>query len=201
MKLSLLYRCIITDKNGKIVKRTHWRKSRSFVIQFLQHIDVCINNAHDANGATVSIRDVDNVLRNIQAVGTVTLITFFSVFAGDNDDTYGIQVGTGTTAPTNTDYKLTTKIAHGIGAGQLDYGTHSRTASTVVGANVDFIISRAFYNGSGEPITVNEIGVVCNSEDTASNQYMFLLIRDVITAITTANTQTLTVQYTFRTTV
>jgi len=195
MKIGLYYRTIITDKNGKVVKRSRWRKSRSFVIGFLGHV-----NSYFAR-AGVSILNTGNVAKAplipIGASGRETML----VNAGDNDATYGFVVGTGTIAPTNSDYKLQTQIAHGIGAGQLDYGAHSFATAAVVGANVDFIGSRSFYNGSGATITVNEIGVYCYTFCTDSYHNYFCLIRDVITATAVLNTQTLTVQYTLRTTV
>jgi hypothetical protein len=199
MKLTLYYRTIVTDKNGKVVKRSRWRKSRSFVIAYLQHIDSALAHAYGSPLLSVSIKDTGGVIRTIP--GGSDAKTIMACFAPDNDDTYGIVVGTGTTAPTNTDYNLGAKIAHGTGAGQLDYGAHSRTAPTVVGANVDYVISRSFYNGSGASITVNEIGIIVSTYDTGVFQRFFLIVRDVIAPVTVNDTQTLTVQYTWRTTV
>jgi hypothetical protein len=153
------------------------------------------NHAYNVNGVSVNVIDVTNTSRVLIITSTAGYYKF-SVFAPDNTSTYGIVVGTGTTTPTNSDYKLETQIAHGTASGQLDYGAHSRTESKVVGSNVDFVISRTFYNGSGASITVKEIGIYCQSES-----YYFCLVRDVITPIDVANTQTLTVQYTLRTTV
>ena len=198
-KIELLYRLLVHNKDGKLVRKTRWKKSRSFVLQFLQHIDACFNHAFSANGVTVKIRDTSNVLQDIQVTAIWYSHQVMAVFAPDNSDSYGIQVGSGTTPPTNTDYCLETLIVHGVGAGQLDYGAHSRTEAGVVGANVDFIISRTFYNGSGATVTVNEIGVVCTM---AAVSWFFLLIRDVLPAgVDVLNLQTLTVQYTLRTTV
>jgi hypothetical protein len=202
MQLGLYYRCIVTDKNGKIVKRTHWRKSRSFVIQFLQ----LLSALNQATSKTI----VDVTEASQTAKGTLYENTSNFVFraleiaAPDDNADYGIVVGTGTTSPTNTDRKLVTKIAHGTGAGQLDYGAHNFTNPAVVGANVDYVISRSFYNGSGASITVNEIGIYARYYASVAGQYYTFyacIVRDVITPITVANTQTLTVQYTIRTTV
>ena len=198
MKLGLYNRIVIHDKNGKLVKRTHWKISKSFVLQFLQHIDFMSTHSYGNQGVSVPIKDVNAASINLWI--NQGAILYFAVFAGDNDSGYGILVGTGTTAVTNIDYKMETKIAHGVGAGQLDYGAHSRTAAQVVGANVDLIISRTFYNGSGNSITVNEIGIQCQTVGPAGGAYSFLLARDIITPVAVANAQTLTVQYTFRTT-
>ena len=201
MKLGLYYRCIVADKNGKVVKRTHWKKSRSFVLQFLQHIELLSFHAHNAYPAPISMKDIGGVARTVYTSTYPSTALYFAMNAPDNNGSYGLVVGTGTAAPTNADYALATIIGHGTGAGQLDYGAHSRTTTGIVGANVDYIISRTYYNGSGASITVNEIGVYCCSQDSGNNTCCFCIVRDVITAITVANTQTLTVQYTLRTTV
>ena len=202
MKLGLYYRCIVTDKNGKVVKRTHWKKSRSFVLQFLQHIQFMSHTAYAVIRTPIHITDVGDVSQLMRS--DPYLSSVFSIFAPDNIDTYGFVVGTddGTLyALANGNYKLGAEIAHGTGAGQLDYGAHSQTAPAVVGANVDWVVSRTFYNGSGATITVKEIGIYCSTMNQAATQCFFCIVRDIITSISVANTQTLTVQYTFRTTV
>jgi hypothetical protein len=202
MKLSLLYRCIVTDKNGKIVRRTRWRKSRSFVLQFLKFIEHEWTHAYDTNLLSTSLQNISNAAVSLNnGTGASAAIRRFCIFAPVNTSAYGIVVGTGTTPPTNSDYALATIIAHGVGAGQLNYGASSYTGADVVGSNVDFILTRTFYNGSGANITVNEIGIYAESMSTAGVAEAFCVIRDVITAVTVANTQTLTVQYTLRTTV
>jgi len=201
--IRLLYRLIVTDKKGKIIKRTHWRRSQSFVLQYLQFLDIQLSHAYGVGGNVLTVKDTSGANRSMGYSGGGNWIYTWCIWAPDNIATYGIVVGTGTNAPTNSDYALQTQIAHGTGAGQLDYGAHSRTAPAVVGSNVDYIISRSFYNGSGATITVNEIGVYCTSIDPGFvNIYFFCLIRDKLAAgQDVADKQTLTVQYTLRTTV
>jgi len=209
MQINLLYRCIVKDKNGKIIKRSRWKKSKSFVANFLNLLDGITNM--NAGAVHTQVTCVSTANANVPILVTPStdnyanyfrhLESYLAMLALDNDDSYGIQVGTGTTAPTNSDYALATKIAHGVGAGQLDYGGHSRTSAQVVGSNVDYVISRSFYNGSGASITVNEIGIAVACMNNQGTTYYFLIVRDVITATAVANTQTLTVQYTIRTTV
>jgi len=115
----------------------------------------------------------------------------------------GILVGSGTTAESNTDFALATQIAHGTSAGQLQYGSTGFTAPTEAAGNVDWVITRAFTNGSGATVTVREIGCAggeaTNTPTTTTGR---LLVRDVLpSAVPVANGQVLTVQYTWRTTV
>lgn len=200
MQIKLYYRLIIKDKDGNIIRKTRQRKCKSFVIGFLQHIDMMLSALYGNDGPAITIKDTSNTNRTIRSSSFSTYYSMSS-FAPDNNQYYGVVVGTGLTSPTNNNYALETQIAHGTGAGQLDYGAHSRTAAAVVGSNVDYIISRSFYNGSGGTIVINEIGLICYTKDSAGTERLFLLIRDVITPIAVYNTQTVTAQYTLRTTV
>jgi len=79
------------------------------------------------------------------------------------DDSMGILVGTGTTGFTSTDTALATKIAHGTGAGQLEYGvcpdTSTTTEPATVGDKTSMKIARNFINNSGASITIKEVGI------------------------------------------
>jgi len=185
--IKVYHQLTVRDANGKIVKRTRKRLSRSFVLQFLQIIEVCTLES------AVSIKDTGNVSRsvsmhanNLNAAGA----------AGEGDN--GIVVGTGTGAESNTDIALGTIIAHGAGSGQLNYGIQSKTAAAVVGANVDYIMTRTFTNASGASITVQEVGIYAN---TTSTNYKTCILRDLTGAVAVGNGQTLTVDITLRTTV
>jgi len=186
--LDLRLKVQVTDKNGKVVS-TIEKKSESFVLQFLQFIQVQLMQTG------VSIKDNTNTARNVikydanlKGLGLV------------NDDTDGILVGTGTTTPTNTDYVMETLIDHGVGATQLSYGSQSIIAAQEVGANVDFQVVRAFLNSSGGTINVTEAGlqVIGRYSSTYAD---FLIIHDVFGAVAVADGETITVTYTLRTTV
>ena len=110
-----------------------------------------------------------------------------------NDDNYGIQIGTGTTAPAITDYRLTSLIPNGTSAGQMQYGAVT-VMSPVINTtnNTGYItVTRAFTNNSGGSITVSEVGLVA--------LYYYndvLLIHDLLpTPITVPNGSTLSIAY------
>jgi len=195
-KIELRYRAVVRDVDGRVKRDTGLQLSRSFVFQFLQILMGAMGNRDVAGGKDTggAARTIDGSQLN---VGYVEFVK-----APDDNDTYGLVVGTGVTAEDTMDYALATKIAHGVGAGQLDYGAHSFTDPAEVGANVDMVITRTFYNGSGGTITVNEIGAYCRSVYTTDTIGYFCIIRDVLAAgVEVADTETLTVQYTIRTTV
>jgi len=184
--ISLSVRYVLTDKDGKVLRRSRWRRSRSFVIQFLEVLY--------ANLSGVSY----NITRIIGTEDVWSATVPMEAYAAAGSVNEGIVAGTGTTAPTNTDYALQTLIAHGSGSGQLLYGVQSFVAPAVVGANVDLIATRSLTNNSGATITIREVGLYV-SEGTPGG-IARCVIRDLLT-ISVANGVTVTIEYRLRTTV
>lgn len=183
---------VTDDKTGKITSHGI-QKSESFVQQFLQLLFLMMNMTPPVAAAT-DVRDTSNTLRNVVHGGSNwycgALIT---------DATYGIQVGTGNTAPVISNYVMETLIAHGVAGGQLQYSAVTFAAPAADATTSQFTITRNFANGSGGAITVNEIGLVCRAYDVAGSfvtvRY-FLIVRDVIGGgIAVPNGQTLTINY------
>jgi hypothetical protein len=184
---------LIRKKDGKIIEDSGWKPSRSYVLNFLRWLFQVNRAASD-----VSVTDTGGAARTIgyslpywEDIGVV--------MAGAGVDTFGIQVGTGTATPTNTDYALQSKIPNGTGAGQLQYGSQQETDPAITAeGNVDFLLTRDFTNASGGSITVNEIGVVIRVRDSGGTWRYFLILRDLATK-EVLNGETLTVQYKLRT--
>jgi hypothetical protein len=108
-------------------------------------------------------------------------------------DTYGIVVGSGTTAVAVSDYNVATKISHGTGTGQLQYGAVTLIAPTISGNDCYTEVVRGFTNGSGATVTVAEIGLVFRFE---GQTWYWLMCRDVLgEAVDVLDTKTLTVTY------
>jgi len=181
------YQLTVRDANGKIVRRTRRKLSKSFVIAFLKIVEVQMRQITSG----VTDEDTGGTSRTL-GCGTAGLKCEAAIGAS----TYGIVVGTGTGAESNIDNALGTQIAHGTGSGQLSYGAMSYTTTAVVGANVDLIATRTFNNGSGASITVQEVAIYAYGA-----LYIFCIVRDLTGAVAVANGQTLTVDYTLRTTV
>jgi len=98
--------------------------------------------------------------------------------AAATDDTYGIFVGTASTDPTLADYIMSTKVAHGAGAGALMYGSTTVTPIPVTTGGTDYNkihITRFFDNTSGGDITIRETGIA--GLGTTAGDY-FLIARD-----------------------
>ena len=80
------------------------------------------------------------------------------------DDTLGIVVGASDTAFTSTDTALATKIEHGTGATQVEYGVFPDTSVTtepaISGGKTTMKLARNFINNSGSSITIKEVGIM-----------------------------------------
>jgi hypothetical protein len=124
----------------------------------------------------------------VAASGFVGGGTPMGTMAGDNVDTHGIVVGSGTTPVNLNICALSAKISHGTGSGQLDYD-----AVTVEALGLDtsvsppvfrFRIVRGFKNISGGPVSINEVGLLARSlwgyGTTIVNDVIYLIARDVL---------------------
>jgi hypothetical protein len=185
--IGLFYQLTVRDKNGKVVRKTRLRRSRSFCLAFLQVLQVQLLTEDK------DIRDVSNSLETCTPYATNLWAA-----APAGNDTIGIVLGTGTTTPTNTDYVMETKIEHGSAATQLNYAIQTDIDAQEVGANVDYQLIRSMQNLSGTTINVTEAGILAY---IASPAKYGLMVHDVFTAVPVLNTETLTATYTFRTTV
>lgn len=158
---------IVHKRADGSVKYKKTFKARSYVTAYL----VILQEQMDATNA-VSILDTGGVSR---VIGTDS--SNFDITASSGDVTHGIVLGTGTNTPTPADYQLQLPIAHGVGAGQLSYGVTTAGGAGAVGNRSTMLITRGVTNNSGNPITVNEVALVCTA--TSSN-WKILITRDVI---------------------
>jgi len=178
--------CLVEVKDkGKVIYSEQF-ESHSFVAQWLQLLYSMFG------------------LINISILGNSVpfespFITPIELNAGSGNQSYGIQVGSGTTKSIN-DTALDTLIPNGNSAGQLAYGSVSITSPTINTSTNQgsFNVTRSFTNNSGGSITVSEVGVVANVLALNGNRYNILITHDILSSpITLANGQVLTVTYIF----
>jgi hypothetical protein len=180
----------IKDSTGKVIEK-HSKKSESFVRQFLELLWIQAAGIPEVTGFASGIRDIGNTLRT----GIHQSGYNFACNGGAGEVNFGIIVGTDNTAPTINDYVLGTPIAHGVGAGQLQYSAVTFAVPVADATTTQFTITRDFANGSGGPITVQEVALYVKGFDY-NTTYYFMAIRDVIPGgIAVANGQTLTLNY------
>jgi hypothetical protein len=194
-ELGAVLELIVRNKNGEITQR-QTMLSESFVKQFLQALWLSFTYVYGSHRShPKAIKATDGSDEYIQSYSTN-----WRCDAPVNNDTYGILVGTGITAPTVDDYAMETKIAHGVGAGQIQYSAVTFGAPASDGTTSHFTITRDFANGSGASITVTEVGLVVTLYTYAGTARYFLTIRDAVN-ITVPNGETLTVNYRIQATV
>jgi len=174
MILAIEYRVVVRDRDGGVVARVGWRRSRSFVKQFLQILECGIRNA-DVTG----VKDTGGIERTVRSPSTAAA-DFINCMAGVGVDDYGILVGTGTTTPDPTDYALEALIPHGSASGQLDYAGCGYVSTYISDGNIIFEVTRTFTNLSGATIGIREVGLASKTNTTVAYQY-FLLARDLYT--------------------
>jgi len=185
--MELWIEAFVKDKKGKVLKRIK-RKAHSFVGNFIRCLAVQFASGKEA------ITDIGG-----NAVNPYAHQYSLKAGAGSGDDSLGIQAGTGTNAVSINDNALQTKIAHGTGSGQLQYGAVTFGATACDASKCECTITRDFANGSGGDITVNELGLVLQMYDNGNKN--ILAARDVVSGgIAVANGQTLTVNYKIRAT-
>lgn len=192
--LSIAYQLVIADREH-ILRDTGLVPCHSLTKQFAQlmfNVGLWISTAAPAavtttGGSSITTAKTGN-----------NMIMGFRTDAATTTSTYGSQVGTGTAAESINDTALQTQIAHGTSAGLLQYGAVSYGAPSTTATTTTFRVTRVFTNGSGGTVTVQEIGLVCQSDSSSNN---FLLIRDLTGAVAITNGQQLTLNYDFTTTI
>jgi hypothetical protein len=220
------------DKDLRVLERRE-QISRSFVVGFIRLLYVA--HAQIVAAAPYAMPDISNTSRSIDSQsGTGSALRSYkgnmkmgcgpgisqelvwpghvSASSGSpanivrSGHTMGIQVGSGADAVSPTDYALGTKIAHGRGAGELEYGGCELVNLAVAAPNVSFDIRRYFTNLSGGNVTVNEVGIYAAGTQYISsdwgNTWSFCIARDLLGApVVVADTELLRVTYTPTTTV
>lgn len=189
--VQLLLRAVVKDPDGKVISDSGQKPSKSFVIQFLEFFHFLAYGPATGNATTITGAEDDLYY----AVGRPDLI--FNVKAPINDDLYGIVVGIGVAAESNTDYKLSNQLEEGVAVGKITHGAQTVGTAAIVDVNVDLELKRAFTNNTGSVITVKEVGVYtrCTGKNVSH-----CIIRDLL-VVEVPDKCSLTVYYTLRTTV
>lgn len=188
-----------------------WKKSsKSFVLNFIKILYRAMSQDVGDDANMLSVFDITN---NPQIASHYTNLFYCAGVSGKSrqwikswyhqyvyGEYLGIVVGTGSTAVSPGQTKLVTPIAHGTGAGELEYfGMLVMDESDFnVDAGVDeayFEIERIFRNASGGSITIEEIGIntLAIAPGVVSN-LVFCILRDVDT-IEVADGEYLKIKY------
>jgi len=199
----------VRDVNGKVIQRLKQRSHswvRNSYNQMFSQLAVKNGNSSSFGPGYLSVKDTSGTVK--YATGPIGNSnadldgTSYGCRGPAGDDSWGIQVGSGTNPESFEDYMLQTRIANGVGAGQLSYieqDSHRITydPGTRVLANA---MVRYFNNNSGGDIDVNEVGLVMNQPQGGSIVYgKRLQARDELAStVNVPNTGQLKVTYTIQ---
>lgn len=148
MKLEAYITWEIRDKNGQL-KDYSKQKANSIVRSFIDILYATFIETGFVSGGVDTTDNTRSLVSN----------SVMNVAALLNNATYGLVVGTGSTAVAVTQTKLVTKIANGTGSGQLTHGAVALTTPATAGSTRSFTIQRTFTNNSSGSITINEVGI------------------------------------------
>jgi len=219
------------SKGGKLLERRE-RPSRSFLFQFIELLYLA--HAQIQGGAPYSMTDISGAACDVdsQSFGGSTRQSKANLKVGAppgssgmllnngylgggaavnvnqltiEGERIGIVVGTGVGAVIPADIALGTRIAHGDGAGEMEYGGCELIGMTIADPNGQFTIRRYFTNSSGGGITVQEagiyaVGTICAGAALAW-AWPFCIARDLTGGVAVADTELLRATYVVQITV
>ena len=156
----------------------------SWVKQWPDIIGMMFETGASLGGSTSGVLDTGSGERTIEeADGAAQASVGPRANALINDNSFGIQVGTGDTAVAVDDDSLATSIVEGTSSGQLTHQAVTFSAKTAISGGYRFSISRQVDNASGGTITVKEIGLVVEQRISGPGIGDFLVLRDLVTQI------------------
>jgi len=169
-----------------------YQRSHSFLNAFIQAMYGMLN------GSNVTIPDVTNTGQSFwqtDSGSTTPLNIWASVNAGASDSTYGIVIGTGTTANSTSTYALASIISNGTGSGQMQYGAMSVSSLSISGSTISIPLSRTMTNNSGATINVAEAGIYVRQQQGTTN-LTWCWLRDLFSAVqAVANGNSITINW------
>jgi hypothetical protein len=181
---------LIVESDGKEVFRG---ESRSFLQNFCKIFYAMLASpASYSAGAIVSsvtVTDTGGSSKTAYAESYACSSCYYgggvpaAMGAPDNDDSFGIVVGSGSASVSPTDYSLASKISHGAGSGMLDYDAHL-TATSFTSTSSYIELARTFVNRSSDNVVVREVGIMARNywkdDRGVRNDVKFLIARDVL---------------------
>ena len=204
--MQLLYECRVYDEHWKLKKTTGLMNSHCFLLNFFRYLEASYNHINAGTGYGPLCKAIDGTteanytyfdggLANLQ-VGYRSSICSMS-----EDDTFGLVVGLGTTAPTPGDYVMENQLTHGVSTNTLFHYNTSESGAVSSETSCYLTCQRIFGNVSGGTINVREMGLQYKGwyGNGQYDDWRVLVLRDVID-VSVADSDFLTCMYMFKTT-
>jgi len=170
--MKLLAELIVETKDKKIAQ-----EANSLLIQFFQLLE-----RHLRRGSAVGVKQIDGNVHN----GYSSDYTF-AVNANSGDNTYGILVGSGSTAvDICNDYALENKL-------DLDYSAVTVESTTCGNGVIEVAVKRNITNNTGADVSINEVALYCLG--TGDTRIHCIDRTILVETVTLQNEQTMKVTY------
>ena len=153
----------------------------SWLKQWAEILSTMFEAASATGGSTAGVLDTGGTGRTVETLAANNAVEGPRANSAAPDETFGIQLGTGSTAVDRDDNALVTLIADGSAATQLDYLATTFSARVAISGGYRFTISRQVNNNSGGTITVEEIGLALLHRISGPSTALFLCLRDLVT--------------------
>ena len=170
-QIRIYYQVIITDRHGRVVRRTRLRRSRSLLRQWIELLRVRFTQENQPG-----VKDIAGATVTIIHASTVGML----INGGTGDANRGPVVGSGSLPVDIADFVLGAVIPNGTGAGQLAYAATTFSGIVVDATSAQFTVSRIFNNQSGGPVAISEVGIHAQNNTSGQIQHFFLIVRDLV---------------------
>ena len=200
MIFELRKRLTLRNKKGEITYDSGDQPSNSFTSQFLGNLQSIAGNVAVPRPEVKSTTGANFTMTDDTHWNTVDYP--FSIDNDVDNDDWGLLIGDDDSTPeANSNFRLDSVIASGILAGQVNYGVTGWDAGvTTDGDEAYWSFNRTMTNNSPGVVEVKEIGAYIRVDNTPL--LYCCIMRDIITpSISIPVGQTLTVQYTIKTSV
>jgi len=196
----------VRDRNGEVIQSLRQR-SHSWVRNAYNHMFSQLAGKNGSNSSfgpgLLSIKDTAGTTRYAsRPIGQSAWDidgTGYGYRGPAGEDAWGIQVGSGANPESFEDYQLQSKIANGVGPGQLSYIEQDphRIAYDPGTKVLSNTMVRYFNNNSGSAVDVNEVALVLNQPQGTQVYGKWMQARDKLTStVTVPDTGQLKVTYT-----
>ena len=196
----------VFDKDGQPIW-SHRQRSHSWVRNAYNSIftQLAGKNADDATFGAGKLSGKNTAGAMVTGEGVLGIAenadgTAYGYRSSAGDDTFGILVGSGTNAESLEDFALQTKIANGVGAGQLSYVASDNHVITWTEATKTFKneLVRYFNNNSGGGVGINEVALVMKARRPVDGALIMMSRDKLSSTLTIPNTGQLKVTYTIQ---
>ncbi len=187
----LSWRYTVKDSRGRRLRRTHWRRSHSFLLAYLHHVRGIMTSVDapgvvDRNGASLTIDVAGSVI-------------FADVDAPASGTSQGISVGTGATPVAIDDFAHDAQIADGGGAGELNYAAMTVAAHEQGVGFSQVRMYRDFSNTNPAAVTVREVALQAVTGTSGGGSSQYFLVRDLVSPVQVVNNgETLLIEAAYR---